>query len=89
MPASERLVYSKDLARAGRIVRRLEAGGVWINMSEKPNPGGYFSGVKDSGFGAEMGNTPRAFILPRAEAVVLDSFSLQRILRLLNLWNCF
>jgi acyl-CoA reductase-like NAD-dependent aldehyde dehydrogenase len=48
-------VYSKDLARAEKIARRLEAGSVYINMSERPNPGGYFSGFKDSGFGGEMG----------------------------------
>lgn len=48
-------VYSKDLARAEGIARRLEAGSVWINMPEKPNPAAYFSGVKDSGYGGEMG----------------------------------
>ncbi|KAK3297839.1 aldehyde dehydrogenase [Chaetomium fimeti] len=48
-------VYSSDLARAERIARRLEAGGVWINQFERPNFGAYFSGIKDSGFGGEMG----------------------------------
>ncbi|KAK4032574.1 Aldehyde/histidinol dehydrogenase [Parachaetomium inaequale] len=48
-------VYSADLARAERIARRLEAGGVWINHPERPNFGAYFSGIKDSGFGGEMG----------------------------------
>ncbi|KAK4141163.1 aldehyde dehydrogenase [Dichotomopilus funicola] len=48
-------VYSRDLARAERIARRLEAGGVWINIFERPNYGAYFSGIKDSGFGGEMG----------------------------------
>ncbi|KAK4157663.1 aldehyde dehydrogenase [Chaetomidium leptoderma] len=48
-------VYSSDLAQAERIARRLEAGGVWINQSERPNFGAYFSGMKDSGFGGEMG----------------------------------
>ncbi|KAK3490397.1 Aldehyde/histidinol dehydrogenase [Neurospora hispaniola] len=48
-------VYSSDLAQAERIARRLEAGGVWINKSERPHMGAYFSGFKDSGFGGEMG----------------------------------
>ena len=48
-------VYSKDLATAERIARRLEAGGVWINHPERPNFAAYFGGIKDSGFGGEMG----------------------------------
>ncbi|KAK3320650.1 aldehyde dehydrogenase domain-containing protein [Cercophora scortea] len=48
-------VYSTDLAQAERIARRLEAGGVWINQAERPNMGAFFSGLKDSGFGGEMG----------------------------------
>ncbi|KAH8883676.1 aldehyde dehydrogenase [Thozetella sp. PMI_491] len=48
-------VYSKDLANAERIARRLEAGSVWINVSERPNPGAFFGGMKDSGYGGEMG----------------------------------
>ncbi|KAJ2907095.1 Aldehyde dehydrogenase [Zalerion maritima] len=48
-------VYSPDLKRAERIARRLEAGTIWINMSEKPNPAAYFSGFKNSGIGGELG----------------------------------
>lgn len=48
-------VYSTDLAQAERIARRLEAGGVWINQAERPNFGAFFGGIKDSGFGGEMG----------------------------------
>jgi acyl-CoA reductase-like NAD-dependent aldehyde dehydrogenase len=48
-------VYCRDLANAERIARRLEAGSVFINQSERPNPVAYFSGFKDSGFGGEMG----------------------------------
>lgn len=48
-------VYSSDLKEAERVARRLEAGSVWINQSERPNFGAYFSGIKDSGFGGEMG----------------------------------
>jgi len=48
-------VYSQDLAQAERIARRLEAGSVWINQYERPNFGAFFGGMKDSGFGGEMG----------------------------------
>jgi len=48
-------VYSSDLAAAERVARRLEAGSVWINQPERPQVTAYFSGVKDSGFGGEMG----------------------------------
>lgn len=48
-------VYSKDLARAESIARRLDAGSVYINTHEMPNPNAYFSGFKDSGVGGEMG----------------------------------
>ncbi|KAL2263712.1 hypothetical protein VTK26DRAFT_5468 [Humicola hyalothermophila] len=48
-------VYSRDLATAERIARRLEAGGVWINQAERPNYAAYFGGIKNSGFGGEMG----------------------------------
>ena len=49
-------VYSADQKTAERVARRLEAGSVWINTFERPHPGAYFSGMKDSGFGGEMGN---------------------------------
>jgi acyl-CoA reductase-like NAD-dependent aldehyde dehydrogenase len=48
-------VYSGDLANAERIARRLEAGGVWINQYERPNHCAFFAGMKDSGYGGEMG----------------------------------
>lgn len=48
-------VYSSDMKRAESIARRLEAGTVWINMSEQPNAAAFFSGFKNSGIGGEMG----------------------------------
>ncbi|KAJ6112112.1 hypothetical protein N7523_008173 [Penicillium sp. IBT 18751x] len=48
-------VWSKDPNRALSIGRRLEAGSVWINSSEKPSPVAYFSGHKQSGIGGEWG----------------------------------
>ncbi len=55
MPDIAASVYSSDPARAEAIARRLEAGSVYINMAEKPNPACFFSGHKDSGYGGEMG----------------------------------
>lgn len=48
-------VYSKDLARAESLARRVEAGSVYINTFELPNENAYFSGMKSSGIGGEMG----------------------------------
>ncbi|CAN8104206.1 unnamed protein product [Discula destructiva] len=48
-------VYTKDLARAESIARRIEAGSVYINTFELPNENAYFSGFKDSGLGGELG----------------------------------
>ncbi|KAK2002586.1 aldehyde dehydrogenase [Colletotrichum falcatum] len=48
-------VYCRDMARAERIARRLEAGTVAVNAPELPHAGAYFGGMKDSGHGGEMG----------------------------------
>ena len=48
-------VYSKDIARAEAIARRLETGSVWINKMEMPNPAVYMGGIKESGIGGEGG----------------------------------
>ncbi|KAL1883937.1 hypothetical protein Daus18300_000045 [Diaporthe australafricana] len=48
-------VYAKDLSRAESLARRIESGSVYINTFELPNENAYFSGMKDSGLGGEMG----------------------------------
>ncbi|KPM40755.1 hypothetical protein AK830_g5820 [Neonectria ditissima] len=48
-------VWARDTATAERLARSLEAGLVWINSFEIPNPYGYFSGWKQSGVGGEWG----------------------------------
>ncbi|KAL4810629.1 aldehyde dehydrogenase domain-containing protein [Aspergillus unguis] len=48
-------VWAADSTHALSIARKLEAGSVWINSSEKPHPAGYFSGHKQSGIGGEWG----------------------------------
>ncbi|PHH84913.1 hypothetical protein CDD83_1187 [Cordyceps sp. RAO-2017] len=48
-------VMTRDLARAHRLGRRLEAGTVWINSSNDTDVRVPFGGVKQSGLGRELG----------------------------------
>ena len=48
-------VYTRDLARAQRVVERLETGMVGLNQGVVSNPAAPFGGVKHSGFGREGG----------------------------------
>lgn len=44
-------VWTRDLGRAHRFVRDLQAGTVWVNTFRQMPPGLPFGGVKDSGYG--------------------------------------
>ena len=48
-------LWTRDLTRAHRFARGLETGMVWINCYKRFHPGSPFGGVKDSGYGREMG----------------------------------
>lgn len=48
-------VWTRDVKRAHRIVRGLEAGTVWVNTYRKTNYATPFGGFKDSGIGRESG----------------------------------
>lgn len=48
-------VFTKDLARAHRVARRIEAGMVWVNSSNDSDFRVPFGGVKQSGIGRELG----------------------------------
>lgn len=48
-------VFTKDIARAHRVARRIEAGMVWINSSNDSDFRVPFGGVKMSGIGRELG----------------------------------
>lgn len=50
-------VWSKDVARARRIVEQLEAGSVWVNTHFEIGPHVPFGGHKQSGLGMEWGIT--------------------------------
>jgi acyl-CoA reductase-like NAD-dependent aldehyde dehydrogenase len=48
-------VWTRDLRRAHTVAARLEAGTVWINAYNMIDPSAPFGGVKDSGFGRDLG----------------------------------
>jgi succinate-semialdehyde dehydrogenase / glutarate-semialdehyde dehydrogenase len=56
-------LWTRDLARAERLVARIEAGAVFVNSMVKSDPRLPFGGVKASGFGRELGlEGIRAFV---------------------------
>lgn len=50
-------VFTRDLTRAHRVARRIEAGMVWINSSNDSDYRIPFGGVKQSGIGRELGES--------------------------------
>ena len=48
-------VYTRDLETAVRCMREIQAGTVWINDPLTDNDAGPFGGMKQSGFGRELG----------------------------------
>jgi aldehyde dehydrogenase (NAD+) len=49
-------IWTKDLARAHRVARRIQAGTVWINTYRKNAPQVPVGGYKNSGLGREAGS---------------------------------
>ncbi|MEI7949428.1 MAG: aldehyde dehydrogenase family protein, partial [Gammaproteobacteria bacterium] len=49
-------LWTNNLQRAHLMARHMEAGMVWINCYKRFHPGSPFGGVKDSGYGREMGH---------------------------------
>ena len=50
-------MQTRDLKRAHRMAKRLQAGTVWINTWHKIEPNSPFGGYKLSGYGRENGPT--------------------------------
>jgi aldehyde dehydrogenase (NAD(P)+) len=50
-------IFTKDLTRAHRVARKIEAGMVWINSSNDSDYRIPFGGVKQSGIGRELGES--------------------------------
>jgi aldehyde dehydrogenase (NAD+) len=49
-------LWTRNLQRAHLMARHMEAGMVWINCYKRFHPGSPFGGIKDSGYGREMGH---------------------------------
>jgi acyl-CoA reductase-like NAD-dependent aldehyde dehydrogenase len=49
-------LWTNNLKRAHGMARHMEAGMVWINCYKRFHPGSPFGGIKDSGYGREMGH---------------------------------
>ncbi len=49
-------VWTRDVGKAHRVARQLEAGTVWINQYNWYDSGAPFGGTKQSGFGRELGS---------------------------------
>lgn len=48
-------VFTQDVSRAHRVLRKLEAGTVWVNTHDMIDANTPFGGVKQSGFGKDLG----------------------------------
>lgn len=48
-------VWTRDLARAHRASQRLKAGTVWVNSYQYVNPSVSYGGIKQSGYGRNLG----------------------------------
>ena len=48
-------VWTKDISMAHKLARRIKAGTVWVNTHNLVDPNLPFGGMKQSGFGREMG----------------------------------
>jgi len=54
-PHGAAAVWRRDIAKAHRIAKKLEAGTVWINTYNNYDPAAPFGGYKMSGYGRELG----------------------------------
>jgi acyl-CoA reductase-like NAD-dependent aldehyde dehydrogenase len=48
-------VWTRDVGKAHRFARRVNAGTVWVNTYNRYDPGSPFGGFKQSGFGRDLG----------------------------------
>jgi acyl-CoA reductase-like NAD-dependent aldehyde dehydrogenase len=49
-------IWTRDVAKAHRVARRLQAGTVWVNTYNNYDPAAAFGGYKKSGYGRELGS---------------------------------
>jgi acyl-CoA reductase-like NAD-dependent aldehyde dehydrogenase len=48
-------LWTQDIARAHRFARDIQSGMVWVNSYKRVHPASPFGGVRQSGYGREMG----------------------------------
>ncbi len=66
-------VWTRDLRRAHRMAAALQAGTVWINAYNMMDPTAPFGGMKESGYGRDLGvDAVRSYTHPKTVWVGLD-----------------
>jgi aldehyde dehydrogenase (NAD+)/phenylacetaldehyde dehydrogenase len=66
-------VWTRDLRRAHRMAASLQAGTVWINAYNMMDPTAPFGGMKESGYGRDLGvDAVRSYTHPKTVWVGLD-----------------
>jgi aldehyde dehydrogenase (NAD+)/phenylacetaldehyde dehydrogenase len=66
-------VWTRDLRRAHRMAASLQAGTVWINAYNIMDPTAPFGGMKESGYGRDLGvDAVRSYTHPKTVWVGLD-----------------
>ncbi|SEP89722.1 phenylacetaldehyde dehydrogenase [Solimonas aquatica] len=63
-------VYTRDLAKAHQLARRIQAGTVWVNTQLAPDPAMPFGGFKQSGWGRENGEDVFAHYLETKSVIM-------------------
>lgn len=48
-------IWTRDIGKAHRLAREIQAGTIWINTYNRYDPGSPFGGYKQSGFGRDLG----------------------------------
>lgn len=67
-------LWTRDLSRAHRTARAMISGMVWINCYKRANPGSPFGGVRNSGYGRDMGFEAMAeYTTPKSIWVNVDA----------------
>ncbi|HET9769340.1 MAG TPA: aldehyde dehydrogenase family protein, partial [Acidimicrobiia bacterium] len=66
-------VWTRDVRRAHRLAASLQAGTVWINAYNMMDPTAPFGGMKESGYGRDLGvDAVRSYTHPKTVWVGLD-----------------
>ena len=73
-------IWTRDVARAHRVARDLDAGMVWVNSENVRHLGTPFGGVKQSGIGRDGGDHSFEFYMETKNvSVAFDSHAVPRV----------